>query len=845
MKLSLNQLKREQELNKWSDDVLNIGTEKLVEKIGAQLGAVEEINYFTKKYNDILIVKVVECIKHPNADKLSVCKVDDNNQAKNVERDNVGLITVVCGAPNVHAGMMAAWLPPGAVVPNTANNDPFILEAREIRGIKSNGMLASPKELSLYDNHEGILEIDAEQKAGTSFGEAFGLNDDVLIDIENKMFTHRPDCFGLIGLAREIAGINNQSFKSPSWYQFKPDLIKAQDSTLSLEINNELPSLVPRFMAATMSNIAIGPSPTWLQISLSRLGIRPISNIVDLTNYYMILTGQPMHAYDYDKVKSLTKKVNATIVIRNPKPGEKLTLLSGKTITPNSSDIMIATDEKLIGLAGIMGGSETEVDQNTKNIIIECANFDMYSIRKSSMEHGIFTDASTRFTKGQSPLQNEAVINKMVDDAIKLTGGQLSSEFIDNNHIDEVVKKRASLYPPITISLDFILKRLGVNLTLETVAELLNNVEFKVETKNDELTVKAPFWRTDIELREDIVEEVGRLYGYDKLPLTLPSRDLTPVSKDGLIEAKDKIRESLSRSGANEILTYSFIAGTLIDKVGQNKDLAFKVANALRPELQYYRMSLMPSLLDKVHPNIKAGYDSFSLFEIGKTHSIDQIDKDELPKEFEFLALVIAKNDKLKINSSAYYLAKDYLLNLCNEALQFKPISEDMKSYPVVSPYDDNRSALIYIKETGEFMGIIGEFKASVRRNLKLPKYCAGFEVDNEVLAKLIAKPTSYTSLPRFPQVTQDISLKVKSSASYQEVYDLVQQALDDNKPERALAFLDPQDIYQDIKDATHKNVTLRLSLASYERTLTDQEVNSLLNKVAEVLKDKIGAERL
>ncbi|HEX4774711.1 MAG TPA: phenylalanine--tRNA ligase subunit beta [Candidatus Saccharimonadales bacterium] len=839
MKVSLNTIKGLIEKYHSSADVTAIGVDKLIEKIGAQLGGVDEVIELGKKYEGIVVVKVASCEKHPDADKLSLCLVDDGGVVKEVKRNADGYVQIVCGAPNVRAGLLAAWIPPGKVVPATADKDPFVLEAREIRGQVSNGMLASPKELALGDSHDGILEVEADVRPGTPFDEVFGLKDEIVIDIENKMFTHRPDCFGFLGIARELAGIQGMPYKSPDWYQSNPTFPAVEAAELPLKILNELPESVPRFTAIVMSNIQVGPSPIWLQVFLAEMGQKSINNIVDYTNFYMLETGQPLHAYDYDKVKALSGG-EANIVIRNPKPGEKIKLLNGKEIEPRAEAIMIATDKQLIGIGGIMGGSETEVDESTKNIILECANFDMYSVRRTSMEYGLFTDAVTRFTKGQSPLQNLAVLAKIVDEIKQHANGKVASPVIDDNHVDQTVLTRDSLYPPVKLSVGFVNERLGLQLKVDEMKRILENVEFQVDVKGDDLTVTAPFWRTDIELREDVVEEIGRLYGYDHLPLELSKRDLTPVQKDRLLTIKAQIRDKLSTAGANEVLTYSFVHGDLLKKVGQDPAKAFQIANALSPDLQYYRISLMPSLLDKVHPNIKAGYDEFALFEIGKGHIVGQVDDDGLPREDELTALVVAAADKLNKPGSAFYQAKQFLQNLAKTELIYKPVPEIMQAYDITKPYDMNRAAFVYVGEL--FLGIIGEFKPSVARALKLPKYCAGFEVDTSVLQKVVSR-TQYVPLPNFPKVIQDITLKVPASVTYQELFDTIQNSIDKLKPSNTWVKLEPVDIYQ--KEETHKNITLRLQIASYERTLTDAEVNKLLDAVAAAAKDQLKAERI
>ncbi|PIZ63877.1 phenylalanine--tRNA ligase subunit beta [Candidatus Saccharibacteria bacterium CG_4_10_14_0_2_um_filter_52_9] len=727
-------------------------------------------------------------------------------------------------------------MPPGSTVPDTVGKDPFVLEARELRGVVINGMLASPKELALGDGHQGILEVDGDYQPGSDFSEAFGLKNDVVLDIENKMFTHRPDCFGFLGVARELAGIQQMAFKSPDWYVTEPEFPTPEAEELELTVKNELPELVPRFATIVLSNVQVGPSPVWLQVELAKIGQKSINNIVDYTNFFMQETGQPLHAYDYDKLKALSGG-KATIVVRKPHKGEKIKLLNGKEIEPRSEAIMIATDKQAIGLGGVMGGSETEVDANTKNIILEAASFNMYSIRRTSMAHGLFTEAVTRFTKGQNPQQNLAVLARITDEIRQYVGGEVASPVIDLQH---------DVKPAVAVktSTDFINQRLGEKLSAADMKKLLENVEFDVKTEGDNLTVTPPFWRTDIEIPEDVVEEVGRLYGYDHLPLKLPKRDLKPALPDPLFGTKSAIRQRLAKAGANEVLTYSFVHGDLLQKTGQDPKKAFQIANALSPDLQYYRMSLMPSLLDKVHPNSKAGYDEFALFEIGKTHSLDHGEDAGLPKEFEFTGLVVAATDKLKKAGAAYYQARQYLEALVDVDLEFKPAGKGMEKYAVVQPYDLKRSALVSVKG-GAFLGIIGEFKPSVARALKLPRYSAGFEVDTTELQSVLSAGSGYSPLSRFPSVKQDITLKIAAAKSYQELYEFVDKQLGTNAPDDSLIRLDPGAIYQKADDTEHKQVTFRVTITGTNRTLTDKEVNNVLEAIAAAAKTELHAERI
>lgn len=829
MKISLNWIKE------FTD--LKLSVDRLVEKIGAQLGAVEEVIDLGKKYEGILVAKIMSCVAHPNADKLSLCTIDDGGKAKHVKRDKHGHVQVVCGAPNVRRDMLVAWIPPGVTVPSTYDKDPFVLEARQIRGQMSNGMLASASELAISEDHTGILEIREKAKPGDSFAKAFGL-DDYIIDIENKMFTHRPDCFGILGVAREIAGVLGQKFESPKWYQKAPKLEEHKSDSNLLSIKNEIPKLVPRFTVKVISGVNIGPSPMWIQSYLSRVGIKPINNIVDITNYYMYLTGQPLHAYDYDKV-------GKHMVIRHPKKGEKITLLGGKEVEPHPQAIMIASRDKLIGIGGVMGGADTEVSEGTSNIILECASFDKYSIHRTAMKHGLFTDAVTRFSKGPSPRQIDRVLIKAAEEIASLAGGKPAESTHD-------VKASLPKMPLVSVSPNFISERLGNQLGANEINKLLKNVEF--DTSGDrELYITPPFWRTDIHIPEDIVEEVGRLHGYDKLPLNLPKRDLAPAAPDQLLNLKYELRQTLSKIGANEVLSYSFVHGKLLEKAGQNKDHAFQIANALSPDLQYYRISLVPSLLDKIHSNIKAGFDSFAVFEVNKVHDKSHVDEQGLPVEEERMALVFAADDKYaakNLSGSSYYQAANYLVELLSHfgiRPSFVPVTE--KAYKSVTlnqclePFEPERTA--YVMSANELIGVIGEFKANVRKNFKLPNYVAGVELNIEQILKAQSQESPYVVLPRFPNVEQDISLKVPASVTYQELFDLVWDELIKAQPENAYSVLTPVDIFQRQNDTKHKQITLRLTIAAYDRTLTAEVVKETLDKIALKAGQKLHAERI
>ena len=843
MKVSLNTAKFHSNV-----DVMPNGLDDLVLKIGAQLGAIEEVVEYSPRYDRIVVAKVVTCQKHPNADKLSVCTIDDGGITPDVNRDEHGYVQVVCGAPNVRECLIVAWIPPGAIVPATYSKDPFVLEARELRGVVSNGMLASASELGISDDHSGLLEINAEDVGedvvtpGTPFSKLYGL-DDVVIEIENKMFTHRPDCFGVLGVAREIAGIYGQTFHSPDWY--KKPIIPQNDSfqgrtletSLSLEIQNELPELVARFMAVAMSGVEVKPSPVWMRACLTRLGVKPINNVVDITNYLAYVTAQPLHAYDYDKVLKLSEGT-ATLVVRFPNKGEKVALLNGKTITPRAEAIMIATNKELIGMGGVMGGKDTEVDENTKNIILECANFDMYNIRRTSMAHGLFTDAVTRNTKGQSPLQNDVVLMQAMKMMSELVGAKQASDVIDNVNI--------SLEAPnfTSFGLDFINSRLGLALNTNDVVRILKNVEFELPAIVDEaLQLRAPFWRTDIQIKEDIVEEVGRLYGYDKLREELPQKGVSPNLIEEKLVLKKQFRNKLASLGANEVLTYSFVHGDLIKKVGQDSEIAFKLNNALSPDLQYYRLSLTPNLLNHVHSNIKANNNKFAMFEIGVVHSKTEIGEDKVPAEFGRVALVLAdKNTK----ETGFYQARAFIdqlgfKNIKYQKVDAKILEEHKMLAQMFAPYDPARSAYI-TSQDGRPVGVVGEYKADVLRNFKLPKHCAGFEIFISSL-KHISK--DYQPLSRYPSISQDVCLEVEENTTYGDLENAINESINNVSAQQYVVNKNLIDIFADENIKGKKRITFRFNINSYDRTLTEDSVSILITDLITKVSEKINAVRI
>jgi phenylalanyl-tRNA synthetase beta chain len=813
-------------LKKFTD--IDMPIDELAVLIGARLVEIEEVIDLGAKYKDVVIAKVVTCEPLEGSDHLNVTTLDDAGVTSDVERNESGYVQVVCGAPNVRVGMMVAWLPPKTVVPETADDaEPFVLGARKLRGVMSNGMIASAKELALFDEHDGILELDADVEPGTSFANAYEL-DDYLFDIENKSLTHRPDCFGIIGFAREVAAIQSKAFETPEWLvDLAPDFGEKGGNVASPRVTIDDAELSDRYQAVVLTGGDGGKmSPLKLRTYLSRVGIRPISAVVDVTNYLMMLTGQPLHAFDYDKLVAVGGSTD--IHVRAGRDQEKLTLLDGRTIELTPGDIVIAAGEVAIGLAGAMGGGETEIDASTKNIIIESATFNLYRLRNTQMRHGIFSEAITRFTKGQAAPQTAPVLAEAVHMMDELAGMKRASDVADsypNKHEQATIELTA----------DKVNSTLGTKLSTDNILHTLENVEFDVAEVHHEhgaaLAVNAPYWRADIHIDEDIIEEVGRLSGFDSITPTLPHRDFTAVNPSTFDELRAEIRRVLVRAGANEVLTYSFVHGDVLKKALQDPENSYRLTNSLSPDLQYFRQSITPSLLGLVHGNIKNGYDTFSLFELNKVHSKAAELVAGVPPELHRIGLTLAS--KKQQSGSAYYQAKqllEYLGDALGLTLEYKPLANDT-SLIFAKPFELRRSARVVDTVSNQSIGIVGEYKKIVTRNFKLPEYAAGFELLTEGIALALEhKKSSYSPISRFPSSERDICFQVTSDVKYQQIFQSAMDVLEKNQFEVVVT---PVDIYQSDSDSSTKNVTVRIKLTSHDRTLTGDDVNSVIEAVA------------
>lgn len=817
MRVALN------EIRKYVTIPEGVGTDELVKLIGSRLVEVEGTEDWSEKYRGIVIAEVKECEKIPET-HLSLCRVD-GGEAGAEWADEDGLVQVVCGAPNVHAGMLAVWLRPGCVVPTTWGGENFELSVRKLRGYKSHGMLAAMDELDLGADHDGIIEIEpGTAEPGEDFAAKFGLND-VILDIENKSLTHRPDCFGLIGFAREVAGILGEKFEEPSAMN-----ISSRTASAPLEIRVEDAEICQRYACAVIEMEGATEKAPYLQesdIFLAKAGMRGISRIVDVTNVLMLLTGQPLHAFDYDKFLAVAQQgaaeSNEVVVgVRTAREGEELALLDGKTIICDANDILVTAGDVPVALAGAMGGVSTEIDEGTTRVLLEAATFSLYHLRKTQMKHGIFSEAITRFTKG--------VPMGMAGEVLEAAIGELGGKVVAMADTGEGEDKPEV----IRLTVEQVNGLLGTSYTGEEMVKTLKNVGFQVGVDAEgQLKVVAPYWRTDIHIPEDVIEEVGRLRGFDNIPKDSPRRPLIGAERNALVDLKTELRNVLAeRFGGHEVLTYSFVSKALQEKVGEDVRESYEIANSISPELQVFRQSLAPGLLEKTYENLKAGYKDFQLFEMNQvTRKALGVDEDGVPQVENHLTVVGVMD---------FYAMKAVWMGLAREMGWRAKVVSFEKGLPYLEPV---RSAKILVEQAdGEWeeVGALGELRARVRRNLKLEPVVTVLEVN---LDELVVSPRArgaVVKLSKFPAVERDVTVRVPVESEFATFAEVVEGAL---RAETALTFeVMPLSIYRAQTSDTTKNVSLRLKFASLEKTLTADEISKIMENINQAL-TAVGAE--
>ena len=561
-------------------DLKNISVSEIVDKLTYAGLEVEEIDDQAKKFENIVIGYVKEVKKHPNADKLSLCKVNDG-------KDDY---SVVCGAPNVAAGQKVAFAKVGAVIPNGGMK----LEKAKIRGEVSFGMICSERELGLGDNHEGIMVLDPLLKEGLSFADAMEMKDTIL---EIAITPNRADALSHIGIARELSALFNLHLKYPD-VNFKESGKKSEELA-SVEIKNS--DNCPRYIGKVVSKVDIKESPDWLQKRLKSIGLRPINNIVDVTNFVLHEVGQPLHAFDLDNLGG--KK----IIVRDAGKNTKFTTLDSKERKLQPDDLMICDANKPVAIAGVMGGENSEVKSSTKNLLIESAYFNPSSIRKTSKNLGLSTDASYRFERGTDPEITKWAARRATQLIQQTSSGEIAIGEIDA-YPHKITQRKCEL------RFNRLNKILGYQIGATDVEKILIKLGFIIEKKSaDELTVTVPSYRHDIEREIDLIEEVARIYGYNKIP-EVSKISVTLEEKVDHSAFNDRVRELLNSLGFYEIITNSLLSEDIAKRFGN-------VINLLNPqssELSHLRTSLIPGLLTSISNNIKVNEKDLQLFELGK-----------------------------------------------------------------------------------------------------------------------------------------------------------------------------------------------------------------------------------
>lgn len=823
----------------------------LIELIGSRLVEVEEAIDLAPKYRGIYVVKVVSCEAIPET-HLSLCQIDAGEHNAEFNQLDNGLVQVVCGAPNAHAGMLAVWITPGAIVPETYGNENFKLSVRKLRGYESYGMLAGADELGLATEHKAIAEIDPKMaRPGDNFAEVFGLND-IILDVENKSLTHRPDCFGLIGFAREVAGILGLKFEEPEVFRGHEALKLCDDLALTVEIADA--ELCPRYSCAVFDLPDNQPSKylTPDAVFLAKAGMRAIDPMVDLTNILMLETGQPLHAFDYDKLVAVGGSKTPTIIVRAAQADEELQLLDGKTISCVPDDILITSNDVPVALAGAMGGKNTEVDASTQRVVLESATFSLYHLRKTQMAHGIFSEAITRFTKGQPAAMTGAVLAEAIQ---RLEVQPLAV-------VDEWPAGKEQIVVKITT--EKINGLLGTNYSVEEVVRTLENVGFEVATvqsplvgirshgeeervspatagaddapRNDDcavatLKITVPLWRTDIHLPEDIIEEVGRLLGYDNIPLQLPTKAFVEPKIAPMITLKSELRTLLSeRLAMNEVITYSFVSRNLLEKVGEKVTDSYEIVNSISPELQCFRQQIVPSLLDKVRENLKAGHKKFSLYEINQvTRKSSGLTDEGTPVMRTHLGIVCL-GDFYELKAQVLALFRQLNLPVEYKALDVATAEHD----PYLEP---KRSAELYVE--GQKIGAFGEIKAGMLRNFKLETIVTALEINLEKIVGAKRSLTPELKLSKFPFVERDLTLKVASESPFGRVLNVLEEVL---QGQDLVYTVTPVSIYQASPEDSTKNLSFHLKFSNPRQTLRAAEISVIMESITKAAA-QIGAQ--
>lgn len=742
----------------------------------------------------VVVGRVLSVRDHENSDHLHVCMVDVGEEEA---------LQIVCGAPNVAKDQLVPVARVGALLPGGIK-----IKKGKLRGVVSQGMICSGPEIGvpveLYPSvgDEGILVFNEDYPLGADVRPIVGI-DDIVVDFE--ILANRPDCQCVWGVARESAATMKTTFNKP---EIKVDTV-AGDMEDFVHIDVLDKELCPRYCARVVKNVKIGPSPMWLRKALHGAGIRSINNIVDITNYVMLETGQPMHAFDLSKVR------DAHIIVRRANEGETIVTLDGKERDLTTDMLMIADQTRATGIAGVMGGEESEIMEGTTCVMFESAAFNRTSIRLTSRALGLRTEASGRFEKGVCPANSREAVDRACQLVNDLDAGEIIEDVFDF-YPDKIEPKT------IMASVERINRRIGVKIDGDKMVEILSGLDFEATLSGDELRVIAPLYREDIELEADISEEVLRMYGYEHLGSTL-LRGETPVgTRSDKMRMSDKIARILTGMGACEIRNFSFVSPHLVDKLGIAQDdprrNMLTILNPLGEDTSVMRSTLVPSVLTTVALNQNRGNESGIVFEDAPIYDVSEREVGELPKERPNLCIAAfgEEND--------FYTLRGMVEELLRQFGIATKVVPGADCY-----YHPGRSARLMAGET--VICTLGEVHPEVRAAFDMPKRAVLAELSLETFALHRKGVAQVTALPRFPAVVRDLALVMDENVPIGTVLDAIREA-GGALLERAELF----DVYRGAQMIVNKkSVAFSLAFRSSERTLTDEEVQGVMNKILKV----------
>ena len=769
----------------------------LAEKITRGGIEVEGVEYLAEEISNVVVGYVVSKEKHPDAEKLNVCQVNVG------EEEN---LQIVCGAPNVDAGQYVIVAKVGAKLPGIK------IKKAKLRGVESQGMICSLAELGLSKSvvpknyQEGIYVFETEQELGSDVVEVLGLNDYIL---DLSITPNRADALSMRGLTYELGALYNNKV------DFN-DVEKEENyEATSLQVSIESDSC-RNYVGQIVKNVEVKSSPLWLQTRLMNSGIRPINNIVDITNYVLLEFGQPMHAFDKDLVGD-------KIVVRDAKEGEVLETLDGEERKLQTTDLVITDGTRAIALGGVMGGKNTEVSEETKNIILESAYFNPTSVRRTSATHGLRSDSSARFEKGIDPNMQKAALARAVELILELCPNAVveSSVGVVNKEEEKVVE----------ITTSYINNYLGITLSTEEIAAILEGLSFTVEVSGENLVVKVPTRRPDISIKQDLVEEVIRIYGYDNLASTLPK--FSKTTKGGLTYSQRMVRDLravYASLGFNDTINYSLVSEEEATEYTLEDHHKVRLLMPMTETHSTLRQSLVPGLLNTVQYNVARKQKDLKLLEIGRVF-FGSGDDNIQPKETLYLSAALTGEERatkwLKESRSLDFFAAKGYLEVVFERLGLDEKVTYRKS--TLEGMHPGRFAEVYLGE--KRIGFIGEVHPRVADKLGLNTTYV-FEINlDEVISESKVKP-KYEEVTKYPEITRDIAMLVDVKDEYQNIYNVIESV-----NSKLITKVELFDLYVGAELLVgKKSLALTITYSDKQKTLTDEEVTAVHDKVLSAL---------